>query len=60
MTERKQLQVKKLCPFEEICDILKKNRDKKLFQCKFSAFPQFGLFWIFDKVESQIFLHAKQ
>ena len=28
MTERKQLQVKKLCPFEEICDILKKNHDK--------------------------------
>ena len=30
MSERKQLQVKKLFPFEEICDILKKNRDKKL------------------------------
>ena len=47
MSERKQVQVKKLCPLKEICDILKKNRDKKLIQCEFSAFPQFGLFWNF-------------
>ena len=35
MSERKQVQVKKLCPLKEICDILKKNRDKKLIQCEF-------------------------